>query len=94
MDYFVYLMASQRNGTLYAGVTSDLVKRVYQHRTAAIAGFTKEHNVRLLVWFDSTPSVHDAIKKEKQIKNWKREWKIALIEKTNPHWDDLYELIL
>ena len=94
MDYFVYLMASQRQGTLYVGVTSHLVRRVYEHRNNLVAGFTSSHAVHELVWFESTPSVEAAIHKEKQIKNWKREWKIALIEKANPEWRDLYEGLL
>ncbi|RYX90807.1 MAG: GIY-YIG nuclease family protein [Comamonadaceae bacterium] len=91
MTYYVYLLASKPNGTLYIGITSDLVKRVWQHRNSQFEGFTKDHTV---VWFDSTPSVEAAIKKEKQMKNWKREWKIALIEKANPEWNDLYDAIL
>ena len=94
MDYFVYLMASGKNGTLYVGVTSDLVKRVHQHRSNAVEGFTKRYEVHDLVWFESTSSVIAAIHKEKQIKNWKREWKIALIVKDNPEWLDLFPRIL
>ena len=94
MDYFVYLMASQGQGTLYVGVTSNLMRRVYEHRNNLVAGFTSQHAVHDLVWFESTPSVDAAIHKEKQIKNWKREWKIALIEKSNPEWRDLYEGLL
>ncbi len=94
MDYFVYLMASRKNGTLYVGVTSNLVRRVYEHKNGSVEGFTDRYGVHLLVWFESTPSVEAAIHKEKQIKNWKREWKVALIEKANPQWLDLYESIL
>ncbi|MES2942879.1 MAG: GIY-YIG nuclease family protein [Pseudomonadota bacterium] len=90
MDYFVYLMASQRQGTLYVGITSKLVRRVYEHRNNLLDGFTSRHAVHDLVWFESTPSVEAAIHREKQIKNWKREWKIALIEEANPEWRDLY----
>jgi len=94
MDCFVYLMASRRNGTLYVGVTSNLVKRVWQHKNHELPGFTSRHAVELLVWFEPTPDIEAAISREKQIKNWKREWKLALIEKGNPYWRDLYEEIL
>ena len=94
MDYFVYLMASQKNGTLYVGVTNNLVRRVYEHRSNLIEGFTSSHAVHHLVWFEATPSIEAAIHREKQIKNWKRDWKIALIETANPEWRDLYEGLL
>ena len=94
MNYFVYLMASRKNGTLYVGVTNDLVRRVYEHKNGLVQGFTSRYTVHQLVWFESTPSVESAIDKEKQIKNWKREWKLALVEKTNPEWRDLYETLL
>jgi putative endonuclease len=94
MNCFVYLMASSRNGTLYVGVTSDLVKRVFQHKNDVADGFTKKYRVHDLVWFESTPSIEEAIRKEKQIKDWKRAWKIELIEKENPEWRDLYADIL
>ena len=94
MDYFVYLLASKKNGTLYVGVTNDLVRRVHEHKEGLADGFTKQYGVHDLVWFESTPNVEAAIHKEKQIKNWKREWKIALIEKENPQWRDLYDDIL
>jgi putative endonuclease len=94
MNCFVYLMASAKNGTLYLGVTSNLIQRVHQHKTGAFEGFTSRYAVHSLVWFDSTPSIEGAIQREKQMKNWKREWKVALIEKANPDWLDLYETIL
>jgi putative endonuclease len=94
MDCFVYLMASGRNGTLYLGVTSNLIQRVHQHKTGTFEGFTSRYDVKSLVWFEATPSIEAAIVREKQIKNWKREWKIALFEKSNPEWLDLYETIL
>ena len=94
VDCHVYLLASQRNGTLYVGVTSDLVRRVYQHRQGAVDGFTKQYHVHDLVWFESTESIEAAISREKQIKNWKRQWKVDLIEKANPQWRDLYPAIL
>jgi putative endonuclease len=94
MDYFVYLMASGKNGTLYVGVTNDLVRRVYEHKNAAVEGFTSRYAVHQLVWFETTPSIEAAIRKEKQLKNWKREWKVAMIEKSNPEWRDLYNTLL
>ena len=94
MDYFVYVMASGKNGTLYVGVTNDLVRRVHEHKSDAVPGFTKRYGVHDLVWFDSTSSITAAIHKEKQIKNWKRDWKIALIVKDNPEWLDLFPRIL
>jgi putative endonuclease len=94
MDYFVYLMANGKNGTLYVGVTNDLVRRVHEHRSGATRGFTDRYHVHDLVWFESTPSVIAAIHKEKQIKNWKRDWKVALIVKENPEWLDLYPRLL
>jgi putative endonuclease len=92
--YWVYILASGRNGTLYVGVTSDLVRRVYQHREGLADGFSKRYGVKMLVWFEGTQSVEVAIQREKQLKNWKREWKLALIEKENPAWEDLYPGIL
>ncbi|HYW55439.1 MAG TPA: GIY-YIG nuclease family protein [Polaromonas sp.] len=94
MDYFVYIMASQKNGTLYIGVTNNLMRRVYEHRNGLVEGFTSQYAVHQLVWFESTPSVEAAIHREKQMKRWNREWKIALIEKGNPEWVDLYETLL
>jgi putative endonuclease len=94
MDCFVYLLASGRNGTLYVGVTSDLIRRAHEHRTAGVDGFSQRYGVHHLVWYESTPSIEAAIAREKQIKNWKRQWKIALIEKGNPQWRDLYPELL
>ncbi|HEU5048546.1 MAG TPA: GIY-YIG nuclease family protein [Rickettsiales bacterium] len=82
--YYVYIMASKRNGTLYTGVTSDLVRRVHQHRTGEIEGFTKQYGIKMLVWHEQTNDIYSAITREKQIKAWKRQWKLALIEKANP----------
>lgn len=89
----VYLMASQRNGTLYVGVTSDLIKRDWQHRTHAVAGFTEKYNVTLLVWFEQHETMESAIAREKAIKKWNRAWKFNLIEQTNPNWLDLWPVI-
>ena len=87
----VYLMASKRNGTLYVGVTSDLVQRVWQHKTDFFEGFTKRYRVHTLVWYEACGSMETAIAREKAIKEWKRAWKIRLIEETNPGWRDLYK---
>jgi putative endonuclease len=90
----VYLLASRPRGTLYVGVTSNLVQRVWQHKEGLADGFTRKYEVKTLVWFEATESIEAAIAREKQIKNWKREWKVALIEKENPGWRDLYPDIL
>lgn len=85
----VYILASRRNGTLYTGVTSDLIKRLYEHRNGLIEGFTKDYGVKRLVWFEPHDSMDSAILREKRIKKWNRQWKIGLIEAGNPDWDDL-----
>jgi putative endonuclease len=89
-DYFVYILASEKNGTLYVGVTSNLVKRVFEHKGGLIDGFTKEYNVKRLVYFEQTNNIISAIAREKQLKKWNRSWKIKLIEKDNMQWRDLY----
>ena len=89
----VYIMASRRNGTLYVGVTSDLSKRVWQHREGQIDGFTKRYNCKLLVWFELHAAMESAITREKQIKGGSRAKKLALIEAANPDWNDLYPQI-
>ena len=86
----VYIMASARNGTLYIGVTSDLIKRVHEHKTDAVEGFTKAHQVHMLAWFERHETMESAILREKAIKEWKQVWKIDLIEKANPYRRDLY----
>ena len=86
----VYMIASKRNGTLYSGVTSDLVGRVTKHKNGDYDGFTAKYGVSLLVWFEEHSHMDAAITREKQIKRWKREWKVALIEKSNPEWRDLF----
>jgi len=93
-QYFIYILASQRNGTLYIGVTSNLVKRVYEHKNDLVDGFTSKYKVHTLVYFEAANDVKAAISREKQLKWWKREWKINLIEENNPEWLDLYEDIL
>src|ERR1043165_2489663 len=90
----VYIMASGRHGTLYTGVTSFLPKRVYDHREGLIPGFTKWHNVKRLVWYEPHQTMVGAIKREKQLKKYKREWKINLIERENPNWEDLYPALV
>ncbi len=88
--YYLYILASKKNGTLYVGVTSNLLKRIYEHKTKIIEGFTKEHSVDKLIYFEVTHDVEAAINREKQIKSWNRAWKIRLIKKSNPDWEDLY----
>ncbi len=91
--YYVYLIASRKHGTLYVGVTSDLLGRAYQHKTGAVAGFTSRYHVHLLVWFECYDDSLTAIAREKEIKKWRRQWKINLIEESNPEWIDLYETL-
>ena len=94
MQYYVYILASKKKGTLYIGVTSNLVKRIYEHKNDLVDGFTKEYAVHNLVYFETTESVESAIAREKKLKKWNRAWKIRLIEKNNSEWRDLYtELI-
>ena len=90
----VYILASKRNGTLYVGVTSDLVKRVWQHKNDEVEGFTKQYQVHKLVYFELHTTMLDAIRREKQIKKWYRAWKIRLIEEQNPEWRDLWPEII
>jgi putative endonuclease len=90
----VYILASRRNGTLYTGVTSDLVKRVDEHKNGLADGFTKKYQVHLLVYFEMHDDMTAAITREKRIKKWNRAWKLALIEEANPDWKDLYETIV
>ena len=92
--YYVYIMASRKNGTLYIGVTNNLPHRVWQHNNDVHEGFTKKYGVHHLVWYEATTDVSTAIKREKQMKKWRRQWKINLIEEENPNWNDLYEGIL
>ena len=89
--YYIYILASRRNGTLYIGVTNDLRKRVYEHKNNLIEGFTKRYGIHQLVYFEKTENIESAIKREKQLKAWKRAWKIRLIEDTNPTWKDLFK---
>jgi putative endonuclease len=93
MASYVYILASKKNGTLYVGVTSDLLKRVYEHKEKIFKGFTSEYNVNQLVYYEIYSDITEAILKEKRIKKWNRAWKLRLIEKDNPHWKDLYETL-
>jgi len=91
MPYFVYMMASQRNGTIYIGVTNDLAKRAWEHRHGVADGFTKKYGVKRLVWFEPFEDIAEAIAVEKRMKRWLRAWKLEAIEKLNPDWRDLAE---
>jgi len=90
----VYILASKRNGTLYVGVTSDVIKRVWEHKNNVVKGFTERYSVHQLVWYELHETMESAIRKEKMLKNWKRVWKLELIERSNPNWQDLYETIV
>ena len=92
-QFYVYILASRRNGTLYTGVTSDLTRRVWQHREGVVEGFSKKYRVKRLVHFEAHDTAESAITREKQIKKWRRAWKLRLIEECNPDWIDLYDLI-
>jgi len=88
-DYYVYILASKKDGTLYIGFTDDLERRIGEHKNKAVSGFTKKYGVDKLMYFEKYSSSYEAFKRERQLKKWKREWKIALIEKENKSWDDL-----
>ena len=91
---FVYIMANKKRGTLYIGVTSDLVNRINQHKSNTIDGFTKTYKIHTLVYYEAGDEIRGSIEREKQLKNWEREWKIQLIEKENPEWNDLYSELI
>ena len=93
-SFYVYILASQRNGTLYIGITNDLIKRVYEHRNNLVDGFTKKYKVHSLVYYEQCGDIESAIIREKRLKKWNRKWKLELIEKENPQWRDLYEDLL
>ena len=93
-SYYVYILASRKSGTLYIGVTNDLVRRAYDHKSNVIQGFTEKYGVHNLVYYESYTDVRDALTREKRLKKWKRQWKIDLIESVNPDWRDLYSLII
>ncbi len=91
---YVYMMASQRNWTLYVGVTSNLIKRIWEHKTNVVEGFTKKYGVHTLVWYESHEIMESAIQRERALKKWRRKWKTDLIESDNPGWHDLYRTII
>jgi putative endonuclease len=89
--YFVYMLASRRNGTLYVGVTNDVIRRTWQHKMDLVEGFTKKYGVHILVWYELHEDINAAIAREKRLKKWNRAWKVRLIEKDNSGWSDLWE---
>jgi putative endonuclease len=91
---FVYIMASGRNGTIYIGSTAGLEQRVCQHRNGLVKGFTKDHGCKLLVWYEAHDDLQDARQRELQVKKWKRQWKLSMIEAMNPEWADLYPTLI
>jgi putative endonuclease len=93
MNYYVYILASRKHGTLYLGVTNYLVRRVYEHKTKAVPGFTSKYGVDRLVWYECSNDPASAITREKELKKWRRDWKISLIEENNPDWLDRYGAI-
>ena len=92
--YYVYVLASKPNGTFYIGMTDDLIRRVLEHKQGLVKGFTKTYGVKMLVYYEQSELVQSAISREKQLKKWKREWKIRLIQRMNPEWKDLYEELM
>ena len=93
MGYYVYILASRKDGAIYVGVTNDIARRIYEHRTKVIKGFTSKYNITRLVWFEIYDDPISAISREKELKKWKKAWKVQLIESQNPRWNDLYESI-
>lgn len=87
---YVYIITNRRNGTLYTGVTSDILKRIWEHKQGIVDGFSQKHSLKLLVWYEVHSEIEEAIKREKQIKKWNRKWKLRMIEEVNPFWKDLY----
>ena len=94
MSFFVYILASRRNGTLYIGMTDNLARRTWEHRSGAVPGFTSKYGVKLLVWYELHESRETAFVRERQLKKWNRAWKLQLIERSNPEWRDLFEEIM
>jgi putative endonuclease len=90
-QFYVYILTNARNGTLYTGVTNDLLRRVWEHKNGVVEGFTKQHELEKLVWYEIHATAYDAITREKRIKAWKRDWKKLIIEEMNPYWNDLYD---
>ena len=93
-QYYVYILASKKNGTLYIGLTSNLLKRVFEHKNNQVEGFTQKYNVHKLVYYEKYDDIYGAITREKRMKKWERQWKIELIEKVNPDWKDLYHNLI
>ena len=89
-DFYTYILSSKRNGTLYIGVTSDLIKRIWEHKNNIYEGFSKKYSIHNLVYYEIHSTFESAVTREKKLKGWKRKWKLELIEKENPHWKDLY----
>ena len=89
-NYYIFILASKRNGTLYIGVTNDLIKRVYEHKNKLVEGYTKKYNIDMLVYYEVSENIESAIRREKQLKKWNRSWKLELIENSNLGWKDLY----
>jgi len=89
-NYYVYILSSEKYGTLYIGVTNNLLKRVYEHKSGLVEGFTKKYVIHVLVYYEQHEDINEAIMREKQLKKWRRDWKIRLIERNNPQWVDLY----
>jgi len=92
--FYVYILASRKHGTMYIGVTNDLIRRIYEHKEKLVPGFTRDHDVHKLVYYELYDDPESAITREKRLKKWKRDWKIELIERDNPHWDDLYPALI
>ncbi len=93
-QYYTYILTNRKNGTLYIGVTNNLIKRIYEHKNNLVKGFTKKYNLHNLVHYENFNEINEAITREKRMKKWKRQWKIELIEKNNPTWEDLYSEII
>ncbi|MCB1195611.1 GIY-YIG nuclease family protein [bacterium] len=93
-DYYVYILASKKHGTLYVGVTNNLLRRIHEHQNDLIEGFTKKYHIHTLVYYEQYDDIECAILREKRIKTWKRQWKVELIENENPEWNDLYPSLL
>lgn len=94
MQYYVYILSNKKYGTLYIGVTNDLIRRVWEHKNHVVPGFTEKYKLHQLVYYESTENIESAIQREKQLKAWKRQWKIELIDRTNPDWKDSYDSLL
>ena len=93
-EFYVYILASKRNGTLYIGMTNDLIRRVHEHKSGSVKGFTSKYSVDKLVYFEQCENFESALQREKRLKEWKRKWKLELIEKVNPLWEDLFGELL